>query len=110
MSDFGALITFKKLSGTITESDKELILEKLNLAIEDGEYDVPHDGKKYDTVLEWEDDKYCVQLTAYEDGDDADEIRETAEEDDVAEAEEIIASLLPELGGEYEMEAIFTEW
>jgi hypothetical protein len=108
MSGFGTLITFKKLSGAMNEMDKEVILEKLNIAVEDGEYSSHISDRKYRELTEWEDGKYGVQLTAY--GENESGIKAAAEEADIPEAEEIIAYLLPELGADFEMEAIFTQW
>jgi hypothetical protein len=110
MSDFGALIIFRKASGTLSAEDKTLILDKLNEAVKNGEHSSHIKGAKYSKLIDWDENLHAVMLTEYFDDEDADEVREFAEEEDIDEANEIIAVLETSLGTDFKMEAVFTDW
>ena len=109
MSDFGAIITFKKSGSSLSDSDRDSILKNFNKIVEDGEYS-SHIKSRSSYKFNKLDGVDCIKLTEYYEDEDADEIREFAEEEDIYEANEIIDSLKAVTDSSIEMEARFLDW
>lgn len=110
MSDFGALIIFKKKNGNFSEDDKELIVKELKKVIKDGKYPSNIKDGDFDELKKWESDAYCSMITEYFIDESSEEIREFAKEEDLEEAKNIITKLQPKLIEHFIMEAKFEEW
>ena len=111
MSDFGSLITLGKGSTkSLDQGQKANFLGALNEAISEGEYSILIKERQYEEFVEWEDDTLSIMLTEYYDDEDRDDIWEFAEEEDIAQAEEIIEAVNAKLDEPIDMKAIFTEW
>lgn len=110
MSDFGAIITFQKKSGSVSDDDKELIIKALKKVIKDGRYPSHIKDGDFEKLKKWEEETYCSMITEYFIDESAEEIREIAEVEDLDEAEDIINKLQLKLGVEFTMEAKFEDW
>ena len=110
MSDFGAILIFKKNTGTFSSTDKTRILTELRLIIKNGGYSSVIKDGDFKTLYEWEGTALCSKLSEYYDDEGADDVREFAEEEDMEEAKSIIAKLKQKLGSEFIITASFEDW
>lgn len=109
MSDFGVIITFKKSGSSLSDTDRKSILTNFNKIVDDGEYS-SHIKSRSSFKFYKLDGVDCIKLTEYYEDEDADEIREFAEEMDMEEASEIIDSLKAVTDSSIEVEARFLDW
>lgn len=105
MSDFGAILIFSKKQGLFTNEDKDRIVAEITTVF-DAE-DLPEEGVN---LVEWGDDELCFMYTEYYSGDDSDEIREFAVEEDLYDLESAIAEMSDEFKTLYTVEAAFEDW
>lgn len=110
MSDFGAIIIFKKKSGLFTSDDRKKVEKELKKVITDKEFPSNITEGNFAKLRGWDEDNYCSIVTEYYEDEDADEIREFAEEEDVQDCERIIEKLRPILETDFEMVAKFEDW
>jgi len=110
MSDFGAIIIIKKVSGEMRPGDKNLIASHLVSIIDGGDYPKEIKTGNYKSLIEWGDEgALCSMLSEYYD-DDEDDIREFAEEEDMDEAEDIAEKLRGRLGPGFSITVAFEDW
>lgn len=110
MSDFGCLLVFKKQSGSLSQTDKELIINELSQEISEGSYSFMIEEGDYKTIYEWEDNSFCIRLTEYYSDEDEEEIWEFAQEEDLSDAKEIAEKLQLKFENSIDFTAIFTDW
>ncbi len=110
MSDYGCIITFKKRSGNLSNSNKQAITNKLNELIPDSDYSYMIQEGDYETFYDWGEGIECIRLTEYYFDDDEDEIAEFAEEEDLPDAEDIVEKLNQVFMNDIEIKALFTSW
>jgi hypothetical protein len=110
MSDFGAIIIFRKKVGSFSSDDKKKIEKELKKVITEKEFPSNITEGNFAELRGWDDDAYCSMITEYYDDEDAEEIREFAEEEDIPDCELIIKKLTPTLESDFEMEAKFEDW
>lgn len=111
MSDFGCILTFKKGSGSISESDKQAIIEDLDKIIPNSDYSMMIQDGDYKEFYEWDEGVLCVRLTEYYHGEDMDEdMIEFAKEEDLPDAVDIAEKLRLKLGNSFQVEALFADW
>lgn len=109
MSDFGAIILISKVSGSILESDKNLIVNSLDTIINSGNYSSFIKQGNYSQLIEW-DGGYASMITEYEEEEEIEDIREVAAEEDLEEASQIAKQLQLKLGSKFSVKASFEEW
>ncbi len=110
MSDFGAIITFKKKTGTFSSDDKTKIEKELKKVITEKEFPSNITKGNFEDLRIWDEDRYCSMITEYYLDENAEEIREFAEEDDIQECEKIIEKLKTNLETFFEMKASIEDW
>lgn len=110
MSDFGAIIKFKKNDEEISEENIDSIKSALKTVINSEEYPSNIYEGSFANVIAWEENTYASLITEYYDGEDADEIRSFAEEEDLQDCNRIVSSLVSILGNDYEISASFEDW
>ena len=110
MSDFGTIITAKKLTTTsISSGELDQLTEKLKSVIQQkGFKDIT--GESWDHEFESAESNAIVRLSQYHYGDeDADEEREFVEEEELADAQELVEALRSEFSG-FDFSAEVIEW
>lgn len=110
MSDFGTIITAKKLATTsISSGELDQLSEKLKSLIQQkGFKDIT--GESWDYEFELAESDAIVRLSQYYYGDeDADEEREFVEEEELADAQELVEALKSEFSG-FDFSARVIEW
>ncbi|MAN26757.1 MULTISPECIES: hypothetical protein [Mesonia] len=111
MSDFGAMIIFRKAnSESFTDDDKNTIKSALKKVINKGNYSNLIKEGNYLNLKGWDNDKLCSLLTEYYIDENYDETVEFAKEEDLEDAKNISRQLQKELGDVYEVIASFEEW
>jgi len=110
MSDFGAIIIFRKKTGSFSSDDKKKIEKELKKVITDKEFPSNITEGNFSELRGWDEDCYSSMITEYYDDEDTEEIREFAEEDDMQDCERIIEKLKLTLETDFEMEAKFEDW
>lgn len=110
MSDFGAIIKFKKNGEDISEENIESIKSTLKTVINTEEYPSNITEGNFENIISWEENTYASLITEYYDGEDADEIRSFAEEEDLQDCDRIVSALASILGNDYEISASFEDW
>lgn len=110
MSDFGAIIKFKKNGEDISEENIESIKSALKTVINTEEYPSNITEGNFENIIGWDENTYASLITEYYDGEDAQEIREFAEDDDIQDCNRIVSSLTNILGSDYEISTSFEDW
>lgn len=110
MSDFGIVLIIKKNNGLFNAVDKQNISRLLTEIIRAGDYGDTITNENFQELEERDEHDLYARLSEYYDGDDADEVREFAEEDDLPDAEEIAEQLQEKLGNEFSVSASIEDW
>lgn len=110
MSDFGAIIIFRKKDGNFDSDDKNKIVNELKKVITEKEFTSNIVGGNFSELKIWQENACCSMITEYYDDENANQIWDFAKENDIEDCKRIIKLLKSNLPDDFSIEAKFEEW